>query len=442
MSGLHDAFDEIVADVPVYGDLDRAIEQADRERLRQHGVAAGLVAAAAVVAVIVGVLAVTHDDSAAPQPTKPSPTPTETKSQSPQTWADTAIDATRDGKGWQVPDPLTAARDAWLPVVVEHLGQKAQHLEPLQGVEWGGQFKLPAEGSEYDASTAAASAYSTFVRMGLMVDRGDLNLLDEGCGYLRAVYKKPPDPDAIGSDALDEVSCTTKRFAGPEGERARISSWGRRCGAYEGDGPAPATCGDYAVGVAVERRDGLIGYILVDGRGTPDFNPFTPDAMAAAVADPRISLPKRAFAVPSDQVVASVVEDHFPGYRANQLPYALEHPGYAQTSGGLGRPGLRVTVRPAGKAPECARSWLIECVERRVFGADDPTTVFVGAWDEEDWADCCPKNSRADTREFVYVGPRHTVVVTEFMIVKADEDPISADLDQRLIDLVLDPRLQ
>jgi len=27
MSGLHDAFDEIIADVPVYGDLGRAIEQ-------------------------------------------------------------------------------------------------------------------------------------------------------------------------------------------------------------------------------------------------------------------------------------------------------------------------------------------------------------------------------------------------------------------------------
>jgi hypothetical protein len=85
---------------------------------------------------------------------------------------------------------------------------------------------------------------------------------------------------------------------------------------------------------------------------------------------------------------------------------------------------------------------VIECVERRVFGADDPTTVFVGAWDEEDWASCCPRNSRADDRTFVYVGPRHTVVVMELLVVEADEDPISADLDQRLIDLALDPRLQ
>ncbi len=60
MSGLREAFEEIVADVPVYGDLDRAIEQADRERRRRYGVVAGL-AVAAVVAVIVGVLAVTGD---------------------------------------------------------------------------------------------------------------------------------------------------------------------------------------------------------------------------------------------------------------------------------------------------------------------------------------------------------------------------------------------
>ena len=79
MSGLREAFDEIVADVPVYGDLDRAIEQADRERRRRNGAVAGLAAAAAVVAVIVGVLAVTRDGNDSPQPIGPSPTPTETR---------------------------------------------------------------------------------------------------------------------------------------------------------------------------------------------------------------------------------------------------------------------------------------------------------------------------------------------------------------------------
>ena len=71
-----------------------------------------------------------------------------------------------------------------------------------------------------------------------------------------------------------------------------------------------------------------------------------------------------------------------------------------------------------------------------------PDHVFVGAWDEDDWADCCPRNSRATSRTFVYVGPRHTVLVRESLIVRADEEPIGAELDQRVIDLLLDPRLQ
>jgi hypothetical protein len=77
-----------------------------------------------------------------------------------------------------------------------------------------------------------------------------------------------------------------------------------------------------------------------------------------------------------------------------------------------------------------------------VYGADDPTTVFVGAWGDEDWADCCPRNSRSDTRVFVYVGSRHTVVVSESQVVKKDEERLGAELDQRMIDLALDPRLQ
>jgi hypothetical protein len=77
MRSLHDAFDEIVAEVPVYGDLDRAIEQAGRERRHRYGIAAGLAAAAAAAAVVLAVLAVTHDGRDSPQPIGPTPTPTE-----------------------------------------------------------------------------------------------------------------------------------------------------------------------------------------------------------------------------------------------------------------------------------------------------------------------------------------------------------------------------
>lgn len=79
MSGLHEAFDEIVADVPVYGDLDRAIEEAERDRRRRYGAVAGLAAAAAVVVLIVGVLTLDRDGDDPQRPVGPStPTPTRT----------------------------------------------------------------------------------------------------------------------------------------------------------------------------------------------------------------------------------------------------------------------------------------------------------------------------------------------------------------------------
>jgi hypothetical protein len=42
----------------------------------------------------------------------------------------------------------------------------------------------------------------------------------------------------------------------------------------------------------------------------------------------------------------------------------------------------------------------------------------------------------------VYVGPHHTVVGRESRLMEADEESLRADLDQRLIDLLLDTRLQ
>jgi hypothetical protein len=75
MNGLREAFDQIVADVPVYGDLDHAIEQADRERRRRVAMVASLSVAAAVLVVIVSALAVTRHGDDLQQPVRP-PTPT------------------------------------------------------------------------------------------------------------------------------------------------------------------------------------------------------------------------------------------------------------------------------------------------------------------------------------------------------------------------------
>lgn len=76
MSGLHDAFDELVADVPVYGDLDRAFEQVEKEQRRRFGLTAGLTAAAAAAAAVVVLVATDGDASKSVDPVE-TPTPSE-----------------------------------------------------------------------------------------------------------------------------------------------------------------------------------------------------------------------------------------------------------------------------------------------------------------------------------------------------------------------------
>ena len=94
MSGLREAFADLTADVPVYGDLDRAIERVDRQRRRRYGAIAGLAAAAAVVVVVVGMVGVSGDGRSSPEPVSPvttpvpSPTPASGTSTPLRPWAD------------------------------------------------------------------------------------------------------------------------------------------------------------------------------------------------------------------------------------------------------------------------------------------------------------------------------------------------------------------
>ena len=414
LSRLVDYHDHIAPPkVPVADDVQRG-----RRRVRRNRTLATGAVAAGLAGVVLAASLVTGLDRSLPEPADPTPTPTP----SAQTWVDTAVDA-KDGYGWAVPDPLQAARKRWFGVAADHLDPTGEHFDS--------RGQVTSALVEEFTWREPGSLYSVSGRLGLVLDRGALDPLD-GCRYLL----KGPRP-SNGTE-----SCTEARLEGPHGENGRIARWGRRCGAYEGPGPAPAICGDYRVVVALERRDGLIGYVEAEGRGTPDFVPFGPAAMAAAATDPRMGLPESAFGVLSDRALESIVVEHFPDYRPGPDPTVTEPLGYARAWGHLGRRVLGVQVRSAGGAPTCGRRWLVECVQRRVFGSDDPTTVFVGAWDEADWADCCPRNSRATSREFVYVGPRHTVIVRESLVVGADEQAVDADLDQRVIDLLLDPRLQ
>jgi hypothetical protein len=325
------------------------------------------------------------------------------------------------GNGWVVPNPLDAVRDGWFQIVADHLHPSPRHAE------WGqGAFELPGEGSLYSAGGG----------IGVMAASSAEGLLANGCAYLH------PTPN------LDrDESCHTKQTRGPNGEPVQVTSFQSLCTTWDADSAAPGVyyrnCGDYNVTVVVERNDGRIGYIDVQGRDYVEAMPFALTTLAAAAADPRLVLPDAAYEVPSDQAVASVVSNHFPTWReptdVQRIP--LPEPGRASTSGNLRRLGVSVSVWPAGGTPTCGRSWLVSCVERRVYGADDSTTVFVGAWGNED-CDFCSRNSRADSRVFVFVGPRNTVVVGAYLAAKAGDEPISPDLDQRLIDLALDPRLQ
>jgi hypothetical protein len=413
--------------VPVAEDVRRG-----RRRVRRNrGIATGAMAAAVAGVFVTASLLTGVGHDTAPAPATPSPSPTPTRTQSAQTWADTPVPAAK-GTGWTVPDPLTKARNAWFPAVREHLDDGSGGIARFDGRNWGGEFERQTEGS----------IYSSWGDVGLVVDRSGLDPFD-GCRYL---MKGPKASNGT-------ESCSAERFEGPDGERARIARYQRLCATWDpgqagddarpGPGQSYATCGDFRVAVAVSRHDGRIGFVVVEGRGTTDYIPFTRAAMAAVAADARLTLPDSAFAVPSNDAVESVVVDHFPDYEAgDEDEHATEHPGYAQVWGGLGRVRLSVTVRPAGEAPTCGRAWLTSCVARRVYGAGDPTTVYVGAWDEDDWADCCPKNSRATSRVLVYVGPRNTVVVSETLVVKEHQKAVGADLDQRLIDFLLDPRLQ
>lgn len=77
MSGLRAGLEEMAADTPVYGDLDRAIRQAGEERRHRAGLMLGATAAAAVLALIAGMLAVNRLKADGPPPAGP-PTVTDT----------------------------------------------------------------------------------------------------------------------------------------------------------------------------------------------------------------------------------------------------------------------------------------------------------------------------------------------------------------------------
>lgn len=123
MSGLREAFEQLVEDVPAYGDLDRAIEQVEAERPHRPAVIAGLAAAAAVVAVVAGLSLIDDDQSDSQDPVDPTTeTPTETENATLSRKASDVVAVSQSAQGltvegevvpgtWQL---MGIRRDVWV----------------------------------------------------------------------------------------------------------------------------------------------------------------------------------------------------------------------------------------------------------------------------------------------------------------------------------------
>lgn len=380
---------------PPYDDL----VAVSRTRRRRAALGAATAVATAVIVAVASVALIGSDGGAqrpepAPSPVSPTPTPDESRTQSAATWADTEVEPASKQFGWVVEDPLADDRLAWFDVLADHLDPGGDRLEPDR---YGG-FIVPIPGP---------GGFNEFGSAEVLLDR---SVLADGC---RDIVQLRSDTEP----------CTQQSFTGPHGERA----WAYRtpCCGWDEVSPTP-TSDTYTLVVAVERDDGTIGFVSESWRG-PDANPYSRDVVAAAAADPRLTLPAAAFDVPRNSEVTAVTQDHLPGYRSeNWWSDAL---GVGHAAGKLGTAGLSVTVRPAAGTPRCGGTELRTCVERRVFGADDPTTVYVGRWDHAE-------RGLGTLWGFVLVGDRNSVVV------ETNHTHPGQRLQEDIVDLLLDPRLQ
>lgn len=314
--------------------------------------------------------------SSSPEPETPGRKPA--KAQSPATWVDTRLAKKRGPEtpaSWVFLDPLGTLRDAWSDVV-------AEHLEPSVG-----ELHLSRQGWLSSPMDWRGEASGTF---GILVDDGDGRLVGHGCRL------------ALWRWRYSLSHCREHRLEGPRGEDAWIMEM-----------PGRAL-------VLVERARGAFGYVEAHWERGRDA-PVPLDDMVAAAADPRITLPAKAFGVPRNSTVAAVVHDHVP----NLVPdlVAVSELGIGEILAPGPFPWFGVRVVPAGPKPPCAREGPSYCIARQVYGAGDPTTVYLAG-------------SKKSASGLVYVGPRNTVRV---YISDIDAD---ARLQKRLIDLVLDPRLQ
>lgn len=367
---------------------------------------------AAVLAVVAAVAAIeSNDEEASPhqvagQPSGPPehsgpPERKPMKPQSPATWVDTKVKP-KDARfsGWVISDGLKRAW-AWDEVIAEHLSPAG----PFVNQSW----RLRSQ-----------PGHEAAVFYDLLVHEGDEHVLKQGCLLIEEITSPSHNHSATGS------GCRADRVAGPQGEDAWII-------APRSDAPAGVSRvgrGRIAL-VLVERADGTLGYVMAANDSGVGPNRFPLELMVEAAADARLSLPAKAFRVPNASVITSVVRDHFGSFRPEDSSSRLGR-GSVHTWGNA--IPHTVQVVSAGRAPQCGGRGLGSCVARQVYGAADPTTVYVGRW-------CLSRNTC--WMELAYVGPRNTALVEVGLPFKRlNSAKWRRHMEKRLIDLLLDPRLQ
>lgn len=138
MNGLRQEFDELVTDVPTYGDLDRAIGMARQDQHRRRAVVAALTAAAAVVAVVLGVVATHGGDESPPRPIGPVITPTPTPTPA----------------AWEPPAPLRAPATRLVSGEKDQYGNTLPWNDPRDTASAGIDIVSVGEGQDFHGGSS------------------------------------------------------------------------------------------------------------------------------------------------------------------------------------------------------------------------------------------------------------------------------------------------
>ncbi len=144
MNTPRSGFDDMAADARVYGDLDRAITQADRDRRRRDGALGALATAAVVLAMVAGATLFTDGEPDSRQPIGPAtttPAPAPTASASPEV-------------RWEPPEPLRPAASRVVRLERDFYGNSLPWPDPGGATSAGIDIVAVAEGADFHGGSS------------------------------------------------------------------------------------------------------------------------------------------------------------------------------------------------------------------------------------------------------------------------------------------------